>query len=177
MLARAGARVGRPASALAAAWWRSLSNEKAQRARTELGGAPAGADPLASDPMALLADAMATRGPPEAALAMSDPDAWTVVLSRFWNDDDVPRLPRHHVGDAPAEVAVPALRSSLVALGTAWPTATRTTALYLLEGRVKDVAPVLTARCCAIPTCSSARSPTSPRRADAVAVPRCAVSP
>jgi hypothetical protein len=148
VLARAAALgLSGPPPAVAAAWFGSLvRDEKANGRQTDLGVAPADADPAASDPLALLADAMGDqRAAVQAALAMSDPDAWSVLLSRFWNDDAVRDSLITTVAGAPAEVAVPALGSSLVALGTGladgdpddWP-------LYLLEERLKGVAPVLT---------------------------------
>ncbi len=120
VLARAKATgLAGPPPTLAAAWTRSLvREERATGHPTDLGVPPAGADPAASDPLALLADAMVEqRAALEAARAMSDPDAWAVVLSRAWNDPAVRDAFVTTVADAPPEAAGPALRDALVALG------------------------------------------------------------
>ena len=145
VLARAKATgLAGPPPALAAAWTRSLAQEeRATGYPTDLGVAPAGADPYASDPLALLAEAMVEqRAALEVARAMSDRDAWTVVLSRTWNEPALRDALITTVADAPSEAARPALRNGLVALGTGledgdphdWP---------FVEDRIKEAAPVL----------------------------------
>jgi hypothetical protein len=146
VLARAKATgLAGPPPTLAAAWSRSLVREqRATGAPIDVGVPPAGADPAASDPMALLAAAMVEqRAALEVAELMSDHDSWAVVLSRGWDDPALRDALVATVADAPPEVASQALRDGLVALGTGladgdpddWP---------FVEERIAQVAPVLT---------------------------------
>jgi hypothetical protein len=133
-----------PPPAVAAAWTRSLvREERAAGHPTDLGVAPAGADPSATDPLALLADAVVEQGAARAAAdLMSDDDAWTVVLSRFWNDPALRDSLVTTVADAPREAARPALGAGLVALGTGLEDGDPDDWAFV-EERITEAAPVL----------------------------------
>jgi hypothetical protein len=133
-----------PPPAVAAAWARSLvREERAAGHATDLGVAPAGADPAATDPLALLADAVVEqRAARAAADLMSDDDAWTVVLSRFWNDPALRDSLVTTVADAPGEAARPALGAGLAALGTGLEDGDPDDWAFV-EERIPEVAPVL----------------------------------
>ena len=116
--ARRSGRDGPPA-ALAAAWAGTLLTVEREEELVDLGVPPQDADPLTTDPLALVLDALVRQGAAaETGALMRSPDAWTSLLGRTWNDggglaDRVVAT----VADAPDDVAAPALRSALLAIG------------------------------------------------------------
>jgi hypothetical protein len=117
--ARREGRAG-PPPALAAAWAGTLLRlEREDGLRVDTGVRPAGADPLTTDPLALLLDPLVRqRATVETAQLMGDVDAWVVVLGRMWDDGDVLLDGLvSTVADASGDAARPALRSALLGIG------------------------------------------------------------